>query len=309
MKLETVTCNLCGSGESDLVFAVPSMRLREQGLRFDLRRCRACGLVRLSPRPESQAMATLYQPQHYTAPRHGLVRHLEGMILRERVSFVGSHARGKRVLDIGCGSGTFLQEMAEGGYEVNGLDPYQTDTAAIPEPLRDRIRNEPFESACYPAENFDIITLWHVLEHLAQPVEILQRIWRFLAPTGVLILEVPNFASREARWLGPHWYNLDVPYHFWHFTPEAVQAIASKAGFHITACVTSAVTRPVWLLNYLLLGSEAAANRWRSHHPSWSSWRQASLALGSAQCLATRLLFAGSCPMLRLVCSKHPQAP
>lgn len=304
MKLEPVTCALCGGADSDLVFTVPSLRLRAQNLRFDLRQCRQCGLVLLSPRPAGEAMAALYQPQHYTAPRQKLVRHLEGLILRERVSFVRSRARGSRILDVGCGNGSFLNAMAAVRCDVHGLEPYQEALAGVPEELRSRIRCEPFEAANYPEGSFDVITLWHVLEHLARPVETLQSIRKFLKSDGTLILEVPNFASHEARWLGPYWYNLDAPYHFWHFTPQTLQAAVQQAGFQVTTCVTSAVTRPVWLLNYLLLGATVAAEWWQARHPAWRKWPRMSVVLGLSLCLGSRVLYARSCPMLRLVCRK-----
>ncbi|MDR3458566.1 MAG: class I SAM-dependent methyltransferase [Verrucomicrobiae bacterium] len=304
MQLEPVNCALCGRAESDLVFSVPSLRLRTEPRSFELRRCRSCGLVRLSPRPVAEAMALLYQPQHYTAPRRDLVRRLEGLILRERVSYVRSHTRGHRILDVGCGTGSLLQALSMAGYDVHGLEPYQDALAGVPEGLRSRIQCRPFEAADYPADNFDIITLWHVLEHLARPVETLQSIRKFLKADGTLLLEVPNFASREARWLGRHWYNLDAPYHFWHFTPETLEAVVQRAGFQVVARTTSAVTRPVWLLNYLLLGATTAAEWWQARHPAWGKWPRASLGLGLSLCLGSRVLFAGSCPMMRLVCRK-----
>jgi SAM-dependent methyltransferase len=249
-------------------------------------------------------MAALYQPQHYTAQHRDFVPRLEGLILRERVSFVRSHASGKRILDVGCGDGGLLQALGKVEYDIHGLEPYQDALAAAPEELRSRIRCEPFEAANYPEKSFDVITLWHVLEHLARPIETLQSIRKFLKSDGTLILEVPDFASREASWLGPHWYNLDAPYHFWHFTPATLEATVQRAGFQVTACVTSAVTRPVWLLNYLLLGATAAAEWWQTRHPAWRKWPRMSVMLGLSLCLGSRVLFAGSCPMLRLVCRK-----
>jgi hypothetical protein len=107
---------------------------------------------------------------------------------------------------------------------------------------------------------------------------------------------VPNFASAEARWLGAHWYNLDVPYHFWHFTPDTLRSLADAAGFEVVAVETSAFTRPVWLLNYLLLGAAAMGRKLKLPAP-----------VCVPLCLLTRLLWAGSCPMVRVVCRRKKE--
>jgi SAM-dependent methyltransferase len=305
MKLEPVNCAFCGGADSDLVFAVPSLRLRADGLHFELRRCKRCDLVFLSPRPTESEMAVLYQPKFYNSPNQKLIRLVEGMILRERVSFVRQRLRPAKLLDVGCGDGSFFIGMSRVGFDVYGIEPYQAALPNIPESLRSRVARVPFEAAAYPADHFEVITLWHVLEHLSRPVETLQRLGGFLKPDGTLILEVPNFASPEARWLGPYWYNLDAPYHFWHFTPETLQTAVERAGFQVTACVTSAVTRPVWLLNYLLLGANAAGDWWQFRHPAWRKQPQLTKALAMLLCFGNRVAFARTCPMLRLVCRKR----
>ncbi len=300
MNLEPAECGSCGTVESSVWMTVPSLRLRGDSA-FTLRECSNCGMVRLSPRPTQAEFAILYQPNLYTAPRRNLVRHLEGLILRERVGFMRRHVTGRRVLDVGCGNGSFIEHLARhGANDVWGLEPFQQAPAGVSATLHSRIRCESIADAGFTEGSFDIITLWHVLEHLDQPLAALAKLAALLAPRGRLVLEVPNISSHEARWLGPQWYNLDAPYHLWHFTPATLRALVSRAGFEVTHCVTSAITRPVWLLNYLMLGGEAASRRWKS--PWWKRHPGLAAGFGLLACSAHRMLFAGSCPMVRLIC-------
>lgn len=87
------------------------------------------------------------------------------------------------------------------------------------------------EALGLPAESFDAVTLWHVLEHVATPASLLEAIWRVLRPGGALLVSVPNFDSPEARATGPGWFHLDVPRHLVHFTPETLDMTLRAAGF------------------------------------------------------------------------------
>jgi SAM-dependent methyltransferase len=289
MKLESVPCPLCGATETRRVFEAPALRLPDQV--FTLCECLHCSLVRTTPRPVAEEMARLYGGEFYSASTHPLIAKLNRTIARERVGFVRRRRVSGKLLDVGCGTGGFLMEMARTGYDVHGLEPYQGVVEHLPIELRGKVRCAPFESVDYSAGSFDLITLFHVLEHLPAPVETLRRLRGCLKPGGLLVLEVPNFASRESSWLGTHWYNLDVPYHFWHFTPASLRTLVETAGLQLVETETAALTRPVWLLNYLLLGASAIGRHLNLPMP-------VCLPL----CLLTRILWAGSCPMVRITC-------
>ena len=82
-----------------------------------------------------------------------------------------------------------------------------------------------------PEEGFDVITMWHSLEHVHRPTEVLRQVWRLLAPGGQLIVGVPNMASAPRRWFGARWYAWDLPRHLTHFTPETLKQMVERAGF------------------------------------------------------------------------------
>jgi SAM-dependent methyltransferase len=129
-----------------------------------------------------------------------------------------------RVLDAGAGRGRFVAGARAAGYDAVGIEP--SPRSAAPGVVRASIEEASFEPG-----SFDAITLWHVLEHLADPGAALRRIAGWLAPGGTLLVGVPNLASWQARFGGPRWYHLDVPRHRTHFTPSGLEALLRASGF------------------------------------------------------------------------------
>lgn len=308
LTLTDVPCPVCGILPAEAFLDVLSQRLQASKRSFKLSRCVQCGLVLTSPRPSTADMDWLYNNEYFLPVRGGLGTKIGDLTTRERASFVQKYVRSGSVLDIGCGLGGFLANLPSNRFEVSGLEPYQGLFASVVEPLRSRIQFKPFDTADLAENAFDLITLWHVLEHMPQPLKALEKVFRLLKPGGCLILEVPNLASLEARWLGPFWYHLDVPFHFWHFTPSSLRTMVSKAGFRVEAQPSFTLTRPILLLNYLILGAN-----------SMHSWCRAALRLPSGLldravraacvpvCALERFALFFSTPTMRLVARKPIQ--
>lgn len=140
------------------------------------------------------------------------------------------HGQG-RLLDFGCGSGEFLRLMSSRGWSVTGLD---SSSRAV-----DRIRQELGLNALVGSlphldlepESFDVITMWHALEHVHEPVALLREARKLLAPGGKLVIAVPNIDSWPFRWFGRHWYGLDLPRHLTHFTAASLLQMLQRSGF------------------------------------------------------------------------------
>jgi 2-polyprenyl-3-methyl-5-hydroxy-6-metoxy-1,4-benzoquinol methylase len=140
------------------------------------------------------------------------------------------HGRG-RLLDFGCGSGSYLREMHRHGWKVTGLD---TSSRMV-----ERIRNElglPAVVGTLPhldlePSSFDVITMWHALEHVHDAVPILREARQLLAPGGKLVISVPNIDSLAFRWFGRHWFGLELPRHLTHFTPASLAQMLQRCGF------------------------------------------------------------------------------
>lgn len=140
------------------------------------------------------------------------------------------HGEG-RLLDFGCGSGSFLERMHAEGWQVVGLDA----SARVVEHIRANLR-VPALAGTLPhpelkPESFDVITMWQALEHVHDPLEVLRSARRLLVPGGRLVLSVPNMAGAPPRWFGPDWFGWDLPRHLTHFTPETLQRLVEQAGF------------------------------------------------------------------------------
>jgi SAM-dependent methyltransferase len=291
MKLEAAACGLCGETAADLLFEAENCRQRVTDLKFPVRRCRSCGLAYTSPRPAAGEMGAFYRGAYYAQDRAPGAARLNDLFARERVRAARRVAPRGRALDVGCGAGVFLEHLLGEGFDAWGLEPFGGgEGVGAGEPGR-RIHHGDLGSCPFEEGSFDLVTLWHVLEHVPDPVDTLRRVRRLLRPSGALLLEVPNFGSAEARQLGPRWFALDVPRHFWHFSPGTLRAAGARAGFARLSIEASAWRQPSLAVRFLLSAAEGFA-------PPGSG--RARKALACARVLAGRFL-PDSLPTLRLV--------
>ena len=194
---------------------------------FDIARCQTCGLVRtLGVTADG---ATEYPPfdQRDTALVR-LLRTAVGQLVRERLGFVRRVRSSGRLLDFGCGSGSFARLASGAGYEVVGLEPF-----SLGQPLespRLRLIRGSLEHNADTLGTFDLITLWQVLEHVQDPRALLERLLAHLAPGGALVVSVPNFASWQSRAFGASWFHLDPPRHITHFERRTILALFAELG-------------------------------------------------------------------------------
>lgn len=242
VRLERVSCALCGSREFRPLTVGTDERLATTDLQFTVGACGGCGMVFTNPRVAEADFDTIY-PTDYHAAVPG---RLEDWLLRLSASAVidalKARGAGRRVLEIGCGAGRLLTALQHAGFDVHGLEPARDACEFARRTLGDRVRCEPIERCSFPEHSFDTILMMHVLEHIGEPVSMLQRTRRLLAPHGALVVEVPNYDSYEARFLGPHWLHLDLPRHLFHFTPATLRATLNAAGFVVKEVVPGPVT-------------------------------------------------------------------
>lgn len=201
------------------------------------------GLLRTHPVPAN--LSAYYQSEAYishTDRRKTLFEKLyqgfKALHLRSKVKLLSRlQAKQGRLLDYGSGTGDFLSVAQKAGWEVYGVEP--------DEGARSRSRSKGVQAdadiEALPGELFDIITLWHVLEHLPEPGNMVARLGAQLADRGHMIIAVPNYRSFDAQYYGPFWAAYDTPRHLWHFTGPALKALFERQGFELVR------VKPMWL--------------------------------------------------------------
>jgi 2-polyprenyl-3-methyl-5-hydroxy-6-metoxy-1,4-benzoquinol methylase len=236
-------CPVCATSDAGF-YAVATDRLFSLAAgRFQLRRCRSCGCLFQNPLPDSIALASFYPRRYWWSadPGSGFSATL-GKIERAYREFVGldhvrflqrctrGGGRGRSLLDIGCGSGTFLHLARKRGFVPYGMDMSEHAVAAARAQYDLPVRQGDIGSDLWEGHSFDFITMFHVLEHLPAPGKALEYARGLLKPGGSLILQVPNASSFQACVFGARWYGLDVPRHLINFTPRSLGMLLDRTG-------------------------------------------------------------------------------
>lgn len=192
--------------------------------RDELLRCPACGTATAGARALAAAEYAQPEARRLAAP---LAQTL-ALGTREQLRLLGSLAAGSRVLDLGAGDGRLASALARRGHRVTAVEPFRTPAAPGVVVVRGAI-----EEVELPEHEFDAAVLWHVLEHLAEPLAALERARGWLAPGGRLLVGVPNIDSLQARLGGRRWFHLDPQRHVVHFTPAGLARLVERAGFRV----------------------------------------------------------------------------
>jgi 2-polyprenyl-3-methyl-5-hydroxy-6-metoxy-1,4-benzoquinol methylase len=236
-----VSCVVCGEAEAAVRYAATDRLYRTTDREFRIVQCGRCGLLRLSPQPTASELAAYYPDDYWFTPDAGSVSRLEEryrrFVLQDHVRFarraLAAAPAGGLVVDVGCGGGLFLRMLAERGHRVVGLDAGEAAARAawrvnrVPA-VRARLSDAPF-----PAHSCSAVTMFHVLEHVADPAAYLEQARELLGPGGRLIVQVPNASSWQFALLGSRWSGLDVPRHLWDFRPRDLEALLTRAGLEI----------------------------------------------------------------------------
>ncbi|MDH0659704.1 class I SAM-dependent methyltransferase [Empedobacter sp. GD03865] len=151
--------------------------------------------------------------------------------LNNKLELINKVGNGKKILDYGCGVGDFLEHLQKNGYDVLGMEP--NDSARRIAQSKVGIEKVTSTELEQNTEKYDIITLWHVLEHIPNLNEIIGELKNHLTDNGVLIIAVPNHQSYDAKYYGKYWAAYDVPRHLWHFSDKSMSNLLSNFGMKI----------------------------------------------------------------------------
>ncbi|MEO0592923.1 MAG: class I SAM-dependent methyltransferase [Myxococcota bacterium] len=231
-----MTCPACG-GSHWLAEAI--VRDMADGSPYRLARCRGCGLVR-TVLDVDEERSTIAERHHVgdradAATRFSpAVEQILRKLRRARASNVAAllPKSSGSVLEIGCGRGELLAELASMGFRVQGTELSESIAASA----RNRgidVRCDPLHAESFSPRHFDVVVMWHVIEHLQRPDQVLQWCGRWLKADGAVVVAAPNLDSWQARVAGSGWLHLDVPRHRWHFSLSTLARLAARAGLTI----------------------------------------------------------------------------
>jgi 2-polyprenyl-3-methyl-5-hydroxy-6-metoxy-1,4-benzoquinol methylase len=201
-------------------------------------KCRVCSLVFVHPQPDATSLAGHYDRSYYSdwldRQRQKRIR-----MWRKRLSTIGKVASRGKLLDVGCGEGLFLELAKKAGWQIYGTEISQFARDFASQSLGIDIFCGDIWDAGFDSDSFDVVTMWHVLEHACDPLKVLGEIYRIIRPDGYLIVAVPNVndivmqtAYRFIRGARPELFSLDSrEVHLFHFSADTIEAILKHSGF------------------------------------------------------------------------------
>lgn len=210
------------------------------GEQFQLIENKEYGFLETIPQPSSDKLPGYYQSEDYishTDSKRNLfekVYHLVRSIsLKKKLNLINSYTpSSKNLLDIGCGTGDFLQTAQINNWQVSGVEPNKEARAIANKKTNNSVLDaESLQD--FEAHSFDVITLWHVLEHLPNLEDQVKTFKRLLKKDGTLVIAVPNYKSFDAEYYGNFWAAYDVPRHLWHFNKASISNLVSKENMEI----------------------------------------------------------------------------
>ena len=199
---------------------------------FDLYHDATLDMLITSPQPSLENLGRYYESADYishTDSKRSLFEKayhfVKGIALKNKLNLINSSSFSKgNLLDIGAGTGDFLLTAKENGWNTIGVEPSEKAKAiAIQKGIQFVVSTQELES-----HSFDVITLWHVLEHVPNLDNQIKELKRLAKPNGTIIIAVPNFKSYDAIHYGKFWAAYDVPIHFWHFSKTAIKLLFEK---------------------------------------------------------------------------------
>lgn len=206
---------------------------------FDIFECPHCHLLFTDPRPAPSKISAYYESKEYYSHQENksgfipkIYEAVKKVNLQHKVSLALGDLPVGHLLDIGCGVGDFLIQAKQAGWTVQGIEPSQ-QARTIASQRSNLHPLMPSEAHTLADTSFDVITLWHVLEHIDDLHAQISDFVRLLKPGGRLVLALPNFKSFDAHYYGAKWAAWDVPRHLNHFCQESLLDILTPSGFQL----------------------------------------------------------------------------
>ncbi|TAE68353.1 MAG: class I SAM-dependent methyltransferase [Bacteroidetes bacterium] len=208
---------------------------------FQIVACQNCDFKFTNPRPSAEEIGKYYHSDNYIShsnTKKGILAQIYQKVrkisLQAKLKHIQKESQLEKgsILDYGCGTGNFLKICQENNWEVTGIEPEEIARKQAEDLLKINIKENIFETEL-KTKSFDVITLWHVLEHIHLLDETIEKLRELLKPNGILLIAVPNCASADAKKWKEYWAAYDVPRHLYHFTPQTLPLLLKKHSIKI----------------------------------------------------------------------------
>ena len=240
MSLEILTsCPLCGA--ASLAKLIQSKDYTLTGESFTIDRCEQCDFAFTNPRPFVDQLDKYYQTEKYISHSNKsnslfdriyfIARNIN---LNHKKNLIEQYKKTGNVLDYGCGTGSFLKYLSVKGWKCYGVEPSETARSIASQETNISIYNS-LEKL--PSIQFDVITLWHVMEHIPDFVDKAKRLSALLKKDGILMIAVPNYESPDAVKYGSVWAGYDVPRHLSHFSKSTMRRLLVNSSLKLISTI------------------------------------------------------------------------
>lgn len=220
------SCPWCDSDKAQLHLKLNDYFLTQEP--FEIWECLECGLLYTHPRPDPCKIADYYKSDEYYSHRenkHGIIPKIyeavKSINLKNKVVLATNGFEKGKLLDIGCGVADFINQVEAKGWEAIGIEPSSEAIAIAKQRVKANIY-QPNDLEQLPDESFDVITMWHVLEHVDNIKWEIAQLQRLLRKGGRLVIALPNFKSYDAMFYREKWAAYDVPRHLNHFCKDTL---------------------------------------------------------------------------------------
>lgn len=199
---------------------------------FEVQKCHNCNFGITTPRPENEELGNYYQSEDYvshsgkTSGGIGTIYKLaRNFTLTWKKEIIQARKKTGSILDFGCGTGEFLNTMKSHGWKICGVEPTE-----IARQKAQKITGQTIHSTLNFDERFDVITAWHVIEHVPDIETTISKLTSLLKKDGILFIAVPNFDSPDSKRYNEYWAAYDVPRHLWHFSKQSMNNLFKNHG-------------------------------------------------------------------------------
>lgn len=243
------SCAICGSHESEYVLSTRVDQTSIPNRTLSLLRCTNCGLFYLVPTPKRQEIVDSYGGdyylEYYSEKKSPLAKLYYSVLGSEAADEINRIKQGGTILDIGCGSGDFLKDMRERGWNVYGIDISSRAIELTSKKVDGVLLALDLYECEFPDKSFDVITLWHSLEHIDSPVRLMHEVNRILKDDGLLVIEVPNMSNPIFRLTTEGYFALEIPRHIFGYSRDTIQMLLERSGFKLKRTTYPAFKYPL----------------------------------------------------------------